>query len=104
MQYGRQNIESVRKRNGTWEEENESEDEGGGPHGVTENYKKSNDIDKMNKIQNGGLGNTVIARSKDLILVPGPDTHQNNKNHVENLKSGGDLVDVGNEKEVNFLA
>ncbi|XP_011063237.1 PREDICTED: glycerol-3-phosphate acyltransferase 3 isoform X2 [Acromyrmex echinatior] len=78
FEYGRQNIENVKKRNGTLdpnedlnlEEECESST-------ITE--KDSTIISP--KMQNGNVSNSVIARSKDLILVPEPELH-NHKNHV----------------------
>lgn len=78
-QYGRQNIEHVRKRNGNWTVESEdSEDEGGGSPSVPKKDKPPNkSADK--KLQNGSAvaGNTVIARSKDLIMVPEPEMQNN---------------------------
>ncbi|KAG5319760.1 GPAT4 acyltransferase, partial [Pseudoatta argentina] len=78
FEYGRQNIENVKKRNGTLdpnedlnlEEECESST-------ITE--KDSTIISP--KMHNGNVSNSVIARSKDLILVPEPEMH-NHKNHV----------------------
>ncbi|XP_043268590.1 glycerol-3-phosphate acyltransferase 3 isoform X2 [Venturia canescens] len=102
FEYGRQNIESVRKKNGTWEqEENESEDEGGGPpSGITDNHNTKHLDNKKTKTQNGSVGNSVIARSKDLILLPDPDALPNHKNNSENSTEGADLpVVVDNENE-----
>ncbi|CAL7938546.1 unnamed protein product [Xylocopa violacea] len=83
FEYGRQNIENVKKRNGTWAEDDEN---------VDEEYE-SRHIEKQNvqnwktenKMQNGVLSNNVIARTKDLILVPEPEM-QNHKNHLEETK------------------
>ncbi|XP_076759003.1 glycerol-3-phosphate acyltransferase 4 isoform X3 [Xylocopa sonorina] len=80
FEYGRQNIENVKKRNGTWAEDEEN---------VDEEYE-SRHIEKQNvqnwktesKMQNGV---SVIARTKDLILVPEPEM-QNHKNHLEETK------------------
>lgn len=54
------------------------------------------------KLQNGNVSNSVIARSKDLILVPEPEMH-NHKNHVDesNFKSNHESPMV-DDKEVNF--
>lgn len=87
LQYGRQNIESVRKRNGilirgphlgdlNTEEECESPT-------VTE---KDSTITSP-KIQNGNVSNSVIAKAKDLILVPEPEM-QNHKTHVDESSIG----------------
>ncbi|XP_072747202.1 glycerol-3-phosphate acyltransferase 3 isoform X2 [Anoplolepis gracilipes] len=85
FEYGRQNIESVKKRNGTRDaDENLSTDEGcESPTIIGKNSTVTS-----TKIQNGCAGNTVIARSKDFILVPEPEMH-NHKNHIEesNLKN-----------------
>lgn len=86
LQYGRQNIENVRKKNGTWDpvedltigEECEST--------ITE--KDSTVVSP--KMQNGNVSNSVIARSKDLILVPEPEMH-NHKNHVDESNLKNDL-------------
>ncbi|XP_053977893.1 glycerol-3-phosphate acyltransferase 3 isoform X3 [Hylaeus volcanicus] len=81
FEYGRQNIEYVKKRNGTW---NEPDDEEHEP--LVEKQNVPNCIGTKRKMQNGVLGNTVIARSKDLILVPEPET-QNHKNDLEESKA-----------------
>ncbi|XP_017764972.1 PREDICTED: glycerol-3-phosphate acyltransferase 3-like [Eufriesea mexicana] len=84
FEYGRQNIESVKKRNGTWNENNEDVDEEYESRHVekqnVQNWKTEN------KMQNGMLSNNVIARSTDLILVPEPEM-QNHKNHLEETKA-----------------
>ncbi|XP_018376657.1 PREDICTED: glycerol-3-phosphate acyltransferase 3 isoform X2 [Trachymyrmex cornetzi] len=78
FEYGRQNIENVKKRNGTLgpNEDLNMEEECESPT-ITE--KDSTIISP--KMQNGNVSNSVIARSKDLILVPEPEMH-NYKNHV----------------------
>ncbi|KYM80664.1 Glycerol-3-phosphate acyltransferase 4, partial [Atta colombica] len=85
LQYGRQNIENVKKRNGTLDpnEDLNIEEECESPT-ITE---KDSTITSP-KMQNGNVSNSVIARSKDLILVPEPEMH-NHKNHVNesNLKN-----------------
>lgn len=98
LQYGRQNIENVRKRNGTrdrnkilnMEEECESPTVTGKDSTIT-----------SPKMQNGNVSN-VIARSKDLILVPEPEMH-NHKNHVDesNLKNDHEQSMI-DDKEVNL--
>ena len=93
----------MRNSNGIWEQEDhESEDEGGGSPGIIENKKTLNIVMKKTKTQNGSVGNSVIARSKDFILLPDPDA-QNQKNNVANSKTGHLTQDVGNEKQVNFI-
>ncbi|XP_012260243.1 glycerol-3-phosphate acyltransferase 3 isoform X5 [Athalia rosae] len=100
FEYGRQNIEKVKKSNGTWESD-ESEDESEGskdvegaptPCTITKNCRKYSATEKK---LNGVLGNSVIARSKDLIMVPEPD--MNNKNHSNHNHSNS----YGNSLEVN---
>ncbi|XP_018316427.1 glycerol-3-phosphate acyltransferase 3 isoform X2 [Mycetomoellerius zeteki] len=78
FEYGRQNIENVKKRNGTRDpnEDLNIEEECESPT-ITE---KDSTITSP-KMQNGNVSNSVIARSKDLILVPEPEMH-NHKNHV----------------------
>lgn len=84
LQFGRQNIEIERKRNGTWHiEEDDSEDEGGGTPSSQKNHNSCNSKQKGEKTQNGVVGNSVIARNKDLILVPEPEV-QNHKDQLEN--------------------
>ncbi|XP_015602918.1 glycerol-3-phosphate acyltransferase 3 isoform X2 [Cephus cinctus] len=106
VEYGRQNIEKVKKRNGTWEkEQDESEDEGGGSPTILENHNHFGSTHKKTKTVNGVSGNnSVIARSKDLILVPEPET-QSNKNHVNkgsNENNQENSLDVDNKKENTF--
>ncbi|XP_018346458.1 PREDICTED: glycerol-3-phosphate acyltransferase 3 isoform X2 [Trachymyrmex septentrionalis] len=78
FEYGRQNIENVKKRNGTLDpnEDLNIEEECESPT-ITE---KDSTITSP-KMQNGNVSNSVIARSKDLILVPEPEMH-NHKNHI----------------------
>ncbi|KMQ98257.1 glycerol-3-phosphate acyltransferase 3-like isoform 3 protein [Lasius niger] len=78
-QYGRQNIENVKKRNGTRDaDENLSIEEGC----ESPTIMGKNSTVTSTKAQNGCAGNTVIARSKNFILVPEPEMH-NHKNDVE---------------------
>lgn len=84
LQYGRQNIENVKKRNGTRDPDVSVEEERGSPM-----IPESNSTVSSSKMQNGSVGNTVIARSKDLILVPQPEM-QNHKNHIEETKLKND--------------
>lgn len=104
FQYGRQNIESVKKKNGTWSPREEEVDE----------EQESRHVEKQNvqnwktetKMQNGVLlSNTVIARSKDLIMVPEPEM-QNQKNHLEETKaeSSQESAPVVGKNEVNAIA
>ncbi|XP_011153592.2 glycerol-3-phosphate acyltransferase 3 isoform X3 [Harpegnathos saltator] len=82
FEYGRQNIENVKKRNGTWDSDEDFnvEEECESP-----TIPLKNSTVTASKMQNGSLGNTVIARSKDLILVPEPEA-QNHKNHINESK------------------
>lgn len=96
LQYGRQNIESVRKRNGTWD----SDDDYNAEECKSPAIPPKNSTVTSSKMQNGSLGNTVIARSKDLILVPQPDA-QNHKNHIDESKLENNCkVSTVNNKEV----
>ncbi|KAK9295934.1 hypothetical protein QLX08_009902 [Tetragonisca angustula] len=82
FEYGRQNIENVKKKNGTWKQSDED---------VDEEYE-SRHVEKQNvqnwKTENlqNGVSSNVIARSTDLILVPEPEM-QNHKNHLEETKT-----------------
>ncbi|KAL0107667.1 hypothetical protein PUN28_014760 [Cardiocondyla obscurior] len=76
FEYGRQNIENVKKKNGRDPDEDLSADE----DSRTITGKDSSVT--SSKIQNGNVSNSVIARSKDLILVPEPEM-QNHKNNVD---------------------
>lgn len=100
-QYGRQNIENVKKRNGTRDaDENLSIEEG--CESLT--IMGKNSTVTSTKAQNGCAGNTVIARSKNFILVPEPEMH-NHKNDVEesNLTNEQQETSTIDEvKEVNL--
>ncbi|XP_032676193.1 glycerol-3-phosphate acyltransferase 3 isoform X5 [Odontomachus brunneus] len=52
------------------------------------------------KMQNGSVGNTVIARSKDLILVPEPEA-QNHKNHIDEskLENNCEMSTINNDED-----
>lgn len=64
LQYGRQNIENVKKRNGTWHRDDDAEEE---HEPLVEKQNMQNSTRARHKLQNGVLGNNVIARSKDQI-------------------------------------
>lgn len=87
MQYGRQNIENVRKRNGKWtiesDESDEEEDTGGALPSSPQNNVKPSICKPDKKQQNGAIGNSVIARSKDLILVPEPEMQNHDEEEEE---------------------
>ncbi|KAL6429805.1 hypothetical protein ACFW04_007589 [Cataglyphis niger] len=79
FEYGRQNIENVKKRNGNRDaEENLSTEE----EFESPTIMEKNSTETSTKTENGCAGNSVIARSKDFILVPEPEMH-NHKNHVQ---------------------
>ncbi|RLU19996.1 hypothetical protein DMN91_006602 [Ooceraea biroi] len=82
FEYGRQNIENVKKRNGSRDPDKDSgvEEECESPAIMEKNLTVTSP-----KTQNGCVGNSVIARSKDLILVPEPEA-QNHKNHIDESK------------------
>lgn len=96
LQYGRQNIENVKKKNGTRDLDEDLGTEEESPT-ITEH---SSTITSL-KAQNGCVGNSVIARSKDLILVPEPDAH-NHKNHVDEANLTNDQTSTIDDKEVNL--
>lgn len=75
----------MKKRNGTWnQDEEEADEELESRHVEKQNVQN---LKTENKMQNGVLSNsTVIARSKDLILVPEPEM-QNHRNHLEETKA-----------------
>ncbi|XP_017889594.1 glycerol-3-phosphate acyltransferase 3 isoform X2 [Ceratina calcarata] len=86
FEYGRQNIESVKKTNGTWNQDDEDTDEEECESRHVENQNVQN-LQTESNMQNGtALGHNVIARTKDLILVPVPEV-QNQKNHLEETKA-----------------
>ncbi|XP_033223259.1 glycerol-3-phosphate acyltransferase 3 [Belonocnema kinseyi] len=104
FEFGRQNIEKVKKRNGTWHfEESESEDEGGGT--PPQKHSSCEGKQKGEKTQNGVVGNSVIARSKDLIFVPEPEAHNQKEQleHEERQKTEGNLLRPG-EKAVSLAS
>lgn len=98
LQYGRQNIESVKKRNGTRDvDENLSIEEGC----ESSTIMGKNSTITSTKAQNGCAGNSVIARSKDFILVPEPEMH-NHKNHVEESNLKNDQQEPSTINEVKY--
>lgn len=102
LQYGRQNIESVKKRNGTRElDKDNTEEECESPTSMEKDNITSTITSP--KLQNGHVSNSVIARSKDLILVPEPEMH-NHKNHVDesSFKSNHESSILIDDKEVNL--
>ncbi|XP_076678068.1 glycerol-3-phosphate acyltransferase 4 isoform X2 [Andrena cerasifolii] len=88
FEYGRQNIENVKKRNGTWHQDDDAEEE---HEPLVEKQNMQNSTRARHKMQNGVPCNNVIARSKDLILVPEPEM-QNHRNHLEESKSQASTV------------
>ncbi|XP_071634529.1 glycerol-3-phosphate acyltransferase 4 isoform X3 [Temnothorax longispinosus] len=76
FEYGRQNIESVRKRNGTRDPDEDLIEE------ESPTITEKDSTVTSPKMQNGNVSNSVIARSKDLILVPEPEMH-NYKNQID---------------------
>ncbi|XP_051175459.1 glycerol-3-phosphate acyltransferase 3 isoform X2 [Leptopilina boulardi] len=107
FEFGRQNIEIEKKRNGTWHiEEDDSEDEGGGTPTSQNNHNSCNSKQKGEKTKNGVVGSFVIARSKDLILVPEPEV-QNHKEQLENEernKTDEQHLNTGENKEVSLTS
>lgn len=99
FQYGRQNIENVKKKNGTWTENDQDADEENESRHVekqnVQNWKTENDM------QNGMLSSNVIARSTDLILVPEPEM-QNHKNHLEETKTESSQTSTTTVNNFNF--
>ncbi|XP_003424471.1 glycerol-3-phosphate acyltransferase 3 isoform X4 [Nasonia vitripennis] len=95
FEYGRQNIENVRKKNGKWTiEGEESEDDEDTTSGASpsspQNNVKPNFSKADKKTQNGAIGNSVIARSKDLILVPEPEMQNHEVEDEANPENGAD--------------
>ncbi|XP_032676191.1 glycerol-3-phosphate acyltransferase 3 isoform X3 [Odontomachus brunneus] len=97
FEYGRQNIENVRKKNGTWDlnKDFNVEEECESPTILLKNSMVTS-----SKMQNGSVGNTVIARSKDLILVPEPEA-QNHKNHIDEskLENNCEMSTINNDED-----
>ncbi|XP_011880903.1 PREDICTED: glycerol-3-phosphate acyltransferase 3-like isoform X2 [Vollenhovia emeryi] len=85
FEYGRQNIESVRKKNGTRDPD---EALNAGEECESPTITEKDSAVTSPKLQNGNVSNSVIARSKDFILVPEPEMH----NH-KNLVDGSSLED-----------
>ncbi|XP_012238947.1 glycerol-3-phosphate acyltransferase 4 isoform X4 [Bombus vancouverensis nearcticus] len=82
FEYGRQNIENVKKKNGTWKQNDEDTDE----EYESRHVEKQNVQNWKTESMQNGVSSTVIARSTDLILVPEPEM-QNHKNHLEETKT-----------------
>ncbi|XP_043461180.1 glycerol-3-phosphate acyltransferase 3 [Leptopilina heterotoma] len=107
FEFGRQNIEIERKRNGTWHiEEDDSEDEGGGTPTSQNNHNSCDSKQKSEKTKNGVVGSSVIARNKDLILVPEPEI-QSQKEQIENQernKTDEQHLNPDDNKEVTLTS
>ncbi|KAF3424120.1 hypothetical protein E2986_07561 [Frieseomelitta varia] len=82
FEYGRQNIENVKKKNGTWKQNDEDADE----EYESRHVEKQNVQNWKTENMQNGVSSNVIARSTDLILVPEPEM-QNHKNHLEETKT-----------------
>ncbi|XP_048268460.1 glycerol-3-phosphate acyltransferase 3-like isoform X1 [Bombus terrestris] len=82
FEYGRQNIENVKKKNGTWKQNDEDTDE----ECESRHVEKQNVQNWKTESMQNGVSSSVIARSTDLILVPEPEM-QNHKNHLEETKT-----------------
>ncbi|XP_060824943.1 glycerol-3-phosphate acyltransferase 3 isoform X3 [Bombus pascuorum] len=82
FEYGRQNIENVKKKNGTWKQNDEDTDE----EYESRHVEKQNVQNWKTESMQNGVSSSVIARSTDLILVPEPEM-QNHKNHLEETKT-----------------
>ncbi|XP_043600640.1 glycerol-3-phosphate acyltransferase 3 isoform X5 [Bombus pyrosoma] len=82
FEYGRQNIENVKRKNGTWKQNDEDTDE----EYESRHVEKQNVQNWKTESMQNGVSSSVIARSTDLILVPEPEM-QNHKNHLEETKT-----------------
>lgn len=100
FQYGRQNIENVKKRNGTWKQNDEDADE----EYESRHVEKQNVQNWKTENMQNGVSSNVIARSTDLILVPEPEM-QNHKNHLEETKTENSQTPTAsvNKNEVIFV-
>lgn len=97
LQYGRQNIEKVARKKKTFYVEGvDGEDD------LSSSNRSNKDFEifeKSNKTyKNGSVGNTVIARSKDLIMVPEPDMHKDVD--ISNTSQERDSSHLSTTKEV----
>jgi glycerol-3-phosphate O-acyltransferase 3/4 len=104
FQYGRQNIEHVRKRNGNWTVDgHDSDDEDGESTSNNEENTAVGFCKSEKKNQNGAIGNSVIARSKDLILVPEPEmqNHNDDSEMTNEASTEKDNSHLHASKEVN---
>ncbi|KAG8033857.1 hypothetical protein G9C98_008338 [Cotesia typhae] len=101
FEYGRLNIEKVRLQGKTQDDKNKQDKGGGGEfNSSTDSFNSSFETDD-GKFKNGSLGNTVIARSRDLILVPEPE-HKNKNNEDKSSKKNPQTDDDVNDKEKNI--
>ncbi|XP_057339281.1 glycerol-3-phosphate acyltransferase 3 [Microplitis mediator] len=107
FEYGRLNIEKVRLQ-GKFNDEKNNKDEGGGNelNSGNDSFNSSFENDNDIKFKNGCLGNSVIARSKDLILVPEPEQNknktENNCNNNKLNKNDGQINVDPNDKADNL--
>ncbi|CAD6233813.1 GSCOCG00007308001-RA-CDS, partial [Cotesia congregata] len=100
FEYGRLNIEKVRLQGKTQDDKNKQDKGGGGGefNSSTDSFNSSFETDD-GKFKNGSLGNTVIARSRDLILVPEPE-QKNKNNEDKSSKKDPQTDDDVNDKVV----
>ncbi|XP_034952227.1 glycerol-3-phosphate acyltransferase 3 isoform X2 [Chelonus insularis] len=114
QKFGRLNIEKVRLGNNLGDKKDEDDggggnnDSGGGDDNDSTNNSDLSSINEKNNINDSrnhmrnhhdDLGNTVIARSKDLILVPDPETQHYKKNSSNSNSQNKSLNIDNNEKE-----
>ncbi|KAK0161378.1 hypothetical protein PV327_009854 [Microctonus hyperodae] len=90
FEYGRLNIEKVRQQGYNFSEIEDADEVNESP--TIDNNKLTNDSNNKNQIQNGNLGNSVIAKSENLIVVPQPESehrkfHQNDYSEQNDVSS-----------------
>ncbi|CAG5076078.1 Protein of unknown function [Cotesia congregata] len=101
FEYGRLNIEKVRLQGKTQDDKNKQDKGGGGGefNSSTDSFNSSFETDD-GKFKNGSLGNTVIARSRDLILVPEPEQKNKNNEDKSSKKDPQTDDDVNDKKNM----
>ncbi|KAK0157603.1 hypothetical protein PV328_011323 [Microctonus aethiopoides] len=88
--YGRLNIEKVRQQGYNFSKNDDADEVNESP--TIDNNKLTNDSNDKNQNQNGNLGNSVIAKSENLIVVPQPESQyrkcdDNNLSKEDNVSS-----------------
>lgn len=94
------NIEKVRQQGYNFSKNEDADEVNESP--TIDNNKFTNDSNNKNENQNGNLGNSVIAKSENLIVVPQPESQNRKCDHNDLSNQDNVSSDAKNENEVNI--